>query len=152
MRRGLTRTLLAAWLGGAGAAAADAPLPPPKPVPAAPAEPDPLPIDLPTAPRLADATHPPVAAARATTNNIQLEVASSYLDLLAATAARAINADTLARAVEMLRLADAADRAGLNKTAADVPRARTEVALRRQEAIDLQGRVAVVSARLAQLL
>src|SRR5262249_24006196 len=46
----------------------------------------------------------------------------------------------------------AADRAGLSKTAADVPRAQTEVNLRRQEAIDLQSRVAVVSARLAQLL
>jgi outer membrane protein TolC len=92
------------------------------------------------------------AAARATALNIQLDVANAYLDLLSITAARAINADTLARAEEMLRLAEAADRAGLNKTPADVPRAQTEVAQRRQEAIDLQGRVAVVSARLAQLL
>jgi outer membrane protein TolC len=92
------------------------------------------------------------AAARATVLNIQLDVASSYLDLLSIAAARAINADTLARAEEMLRLAEAADGAGLNKTPADVPRARTEVALRRQEAIDLQGRMAVASARLAQLL
>jgi outer membrane protein TolC len=52
----------------------------------------------------------------------------------------------------MLRRAEAADRAGLNKTPADVPRAQTEVSLRRQEAIDIQGRAAVVSARLAQLL
>lgn len=92
------------------------------------------------------------ASARATTNNVQLDVASTYLDLLSVNAARAINSDTLARAGEMLRLAQAAERAGLNKTAADVPRAQTEVNLRRQESIDLQGRLATVSARLAQLL
>jgi outer membrane protein TolC len=92
------------------------------------------------------------AAARATALNIQLDVASGYLDLLSVNASHAINADTLARAEEMLRLATAADKAGLNKTSADVPRAQTEVSQRRQEAIDLQGRAAVASARLAQLL
>jgi outer membrane protein TolC len=92
------------------------------------------------------------ASARATVLNVQLDVASAYLDLLSVTAAQAINADTLARALEMARLAEAADKAGLSKTAADVPRAQTEVSLRRQEAIDLQGRAAVASARLAQLL
>jgi outer membrane protein TolC len=92
------------------------------------------------------------AAARATVLNVQLDVASAYLDLLSVNAAQAINADTLARAQEMSRLAEAADKAGLSKTTADVPRAQTEVSLRRQEAIDLQGRAAVVSARLAQLL
>ncbi|HEY1380002.1 MAG TPA: TolC family protein [Gemmataceae bacterium] len=236
MRRGLTRTLLAAWLAGAAFARAGEPLPPARPVPpATPAEPARLPIDLPTALRLADASNPTVAVARArvaeayarlrqadlywlptitpgatyqrhdgqlqdtrgailtvsrqslfagagaigrvntadalflpliarrltaaaaadaraTVNNVQLDVASTYLDLLSVTAAMAINADTLARAEEMLRLARAADRAGVNKTAADVPRAQTEVSLRRQEAIDLEGRAAVVSARLAQLL
>ena len=78
------------------------------------------------------------AAARATVLNIQLDVASAYLDLLSISASQAINTDTLARADEMLRLATAADRAGLNKTSADVPRAQTEVSLRKQEAIDLQ--------------
>jgi outer membrane protein TolC len=92
------------------------------------------------------------AAARATALNIQLDVASAYLDMLSVNAAQAINADTLARAQEMLRLAEAADKAGLIKTSADVPRAQTEVSIRRQEAIDLQGRAAVASARLAQLL
>jgi outer membrane protein TolC len=236
MRRGLTRTLLAAWLGGiAIPAPAAEPLPVPTPISAAPIEPGPLPIDLATALRLADASNPTVAvararvaealarqrqadlywlpnitsggvyqrhdgtiqdtagnilstsrqslfagggttarvetadalfapliarrltsaeaaAARATSNNVQLDVASVYLDLLATTAARAINADTQNRANEMLRIAIAADRAGLNKTAADVPRAQTEVSLRKQEGIDLQGRAATVSARLAQLL
>lgn len=97
-------------------------------------------------------TQAEAAAARATINNIELEVASSYLDLLSVHAAIAINADTLARAQEMLRRAEAADQAGLNKTAADVPRARTEVNLRRQEGMDLKGRAAVASARLTQLL
>jgi outer membrane protein TolC len=92
------------------------------------------------------------ATARATSLNVQLDVASAYLDLLSVSAAQAINADTLARAQEMLRLAQAAEKAGLSKTSADVPRAQTEVSLRRQEAIDLQGRAAVASARLAQLL
>ncbi len=92
------------------------------------------------------------AAARATVLNVELDVASAYLDLLSITAAQAINADTLTRALEMLRLAEAAETAGLSKTTADVPRARTEVNLRRQEAIDLQGRAAIASARLAQLL
>jgi outer membrane protein TolC len=97
-------------------------------------------------------TRAEAAAARATANNIQLDVASNYLDLLQVHAALAINADTLARDTEMLRLAEAAERAGLNKAPSDVPRAQTEVNLRRQEALDLQGRAAVVSARLGQLL
>jgi outer membrane protein TolC len=92
------------------------------------------------------------AAARATVLNVQLDVANAYLDLLSVTASRAINADTLVRAGEMLRLARAAEQAGVSKTTADVPRAQTEVALRQEESIDLQGRQAVVSARLAQLL
>jgi outer membrane protein TolC len=92
------------------------------------------------------------ASARAVSNNVQLDVALTYLDLLRVFGQLAINADTLARAEEMLRRADAADRAGLVKTKADLPRARTEVELRRQETLDLQGRAAGVSARLAQLL
>jgi outer membrane protein TolC len=99
--------------------------------------------------RLANAA---AANARATANNIQLDVAFAYLDLLQVHAALAINADTLARDTEMLRRAEAAERAGLAKTTADANRARTEVNLRRQEALDFQGRAAVVSARLAQLL
>src|SRR4051812_18398199 len=64
MRPGLTRTLLAASLGGAVALSpADEPLPRPTPTPAA-AEPAALPTDLPTALRLADAANPTVAVAR----------------------------------------------------------------------------------------
>jgi outer membrane protein TolC len=99
--------------------------------------------------RLASAA---AASARATANDVQLDVAFAYLDLLQVHAALAINADTLTRDTEMLRRAEAAERAGIAKTTADANRARTEVNLRRQEAFDLHGRAAVVSARLAQLL
>lgn len=92
------------------------------------------------------------AAAQAVTDDIQLQVALSYLDLLRAYAALAINAETLANAEEMLRLAEAAERNGFGKTPADANRGRTEVRLRRQERIRLEAQVAVVSARLAQLL
>jgi outer membrane protein TolC len=92
------------------------------------------------------------ANAQAVTNNVQLDVALAYLDLLWVFAAQAVNADTLRRAEEMLQNAEAAEKSGLGKTPADVTRARSEVNLRRVEAIDLQGQAAVVSARLARLL
>src|SRR5437660_12005575 len=66
MPRRLTRTLLAAWAVFGGALRADEPLPAPRPLPPpGAAEPDRLPIDLPTALRLADASNPTVAVARA---------------------------------------------------------------------------------------
>jgi outer membrane protein TolC len=92
------------------------------------------------------------AAAAATTSNVQLDVALTYLDLLRAYGALAINAEALANAEEIARLAEAGIRAGLAKTPADPNRARTEVSQRRQERIRLEGDVAAVSARLAQLL
>ncbi len=98
--------------------------------------------------RLADAQ---AAAAQAVTDNVQLDAALAYLDLLRVYGQLAINADTLSRAQEMLRYAEAAEKAGLGKPS-DTPRARSEVALRRAERIDLQGQAAVASARLAQLL
>jgi outer membrane protein TolC len=92
------------------------------------------------------------AAARVVTDDVQLNVALTYLDLLRAYGALAINAETVAKVQEMLRVAEAAEKAGFGKTPADANRARAEVALRRQERIDLEGEAAVVSARLAQLL
>jgi outer membrane protein TolC len=92
------------------------------------------------------------AAAQAVTDDIQLNVALTYLDLLRVYGALAINAETLTKAGEMLKVAQAAEAAGFGKTPADANRARAEVALRRQERIDLEGDAAVVSARLAQLL
>src|SRR5207302_7665623 len=99
--------------------------------------------------RLAEAQS---AAAQAVVDNIQLRVALTYFDLVRAYGALAINAETLANAEEMLRLAGPAEKAGLGKTPADAVRARTEVEVRRQERIRLEGQAAVVSARLAQLL
>jgi outer membrane protein TolC len=99
--------------------------------------------------RLAEAA---AANARAVSNNIQLDVALAYLDLLEVYGRLAINADTLARTQEALRRAEAAATAGLSKTTADVSRIRTEVELRLQERIALEGRVGVASVRLTQLI
>ncbi len=92
------------------------------------------------------------AAAQAVSHNIELDVASTYLDLLRVYGQLAVNADTLDRAKAMLRFAEAADTAGLNKNTADATRARTEIAARQRERVDLEGDAAVISARLAQLL
>jgi outer membrane protein TolC len=99
--------------------------------------------------RLIDAQE---AASKALTDNVQLDIALTYLDLLQVYGELAVNADTLARAEDMMRLAEGAERAGLGKTPADANRARTEVYLRRQERMDLIGQAAVVSAHLARLL
>jgi len=90
--------------------------------------------------------------ARATTNNIQLEVAVAYLDLVELHGLMAINADILDRTEQILRAAQTGAKAGLNKTAADVNRAATEVNLRREEGIVLSGRTSAAAARLARLL
>jgi outer membrane protein TolC len=92
------------------------------------------------------------AAAQAVTNNVQLEVALAYQDLLRVYGQLAINADTLVRAEDLAQFSEAANRQGLTLRTADPPRARAEVELRRRERINLEGDVAVVSARLAQLL
>jgi outer membrane protein TolC len=92
------------------------------------------------------------AAARVVTDNVQLDVAVTYLDLLQVYGQLAINAEALIYAEKMLSFAQAAERAELGKTPADLTRARTEVNLRRRERIDLETRAAEVSARLAQLL
>jgi outer membrane protein TolC len=92
------------------------------------------------------------ADARAVTSNVQLDVALAYLDLLRVYGEIAIFEDALARAEEMLRNAESAEKAGLSKTTADINRARTEVDLRREREFQLQAEVAVASARLARLL
>ena len=90
--------------------------------------------------------------ARAISQNIQLDVALAYLDLLRAYGALAINHDALKKAEEMNRVAQSAFKQGLGKTGADPNRARTEVEIRRQERYVLQEQAAVASARLTQLL
>ncbi|MBV9121746.1 MAG: TolC family protein, partial [Planctomycetes bacterium] len=92
------------------------------------------------------------ATAQAVTDHIQLDVALAYLDLLPAYGALAVNAATLDMARYMTREAEAAVRAGLGKTPADVNRARTELDLRLQERVGLEAQAAQVSARLAQFL
>jgi outer membrane protein TolC len=86
------------------------------------------------------------------TQNIQLDAAIAYFDLLQVYGAVAINTDTLGRAEQMLNRAVAADKAGLSRTKADLNRAETEVSVRRQEAIVLRGRAAAASARLVRVL
>jgi outer membrane protein TolC len=105
------------------------------------------------APRIArQQTDVLAARARAVTDDVQLDVALAYLDLLRAFGALAINAETLSMAEQMLRAAESAERNGLSKTSADANRARTEYESLRRERIDLEGQAAVASARLTQLL
>jgi outer membrane protein TolC len=97
-------------------------------------------------------TEAQAAEARAVTHSIQLDVALAYLDLIQAYGALAVNADTLARAAYVLDEAQKTDLEGMNRTKADVTRARAEVELRRQQQIALETQAALASARLAQLL
>jgi outer membrane protein TolC len=90
--------------------------------------------------------------ARAASQDIQLDVALAYLDLLRAYGALAVNAEALDKAESMERYAVSAFRNGLGKTGADPDRARTEVAIRRQERYHFQEQAALASARLTQLL
>jgi len=92
------------------------------------------------------------ARSRVVTYNVQLDVALTYLDLLRAYGALAINAEILSKAELIFQSASAADREGLGKTTADANRARTELEILRQERIDLEAAAGVASARLAQLL
>lgn len=104
-------------------------------------------------PRIArQATAAAAARARAVTDDVQLDVALAYLDLLRAFGALAINTETLSMAREMLRAAEGAERNGLSMTTADANRARTEFENRQRERIDLEGQAATASARIAQLL
>jgi outer membrane protein TolC len=97
-------------------------------------------------------TEAEAARARATTFDVQLEAATTYLDLMELYGRLLVNAEAITYAEGMLRFAEAGREAQMGKTPADVTRARTEVNLRREERIDLEGRVAEISARLAQLL
>jgi outer membrane protein TolC len=105
------------------------------------------------APRIArDLIAAEQARVRIVRDDVQLDVALTYLDLLRAYGALAVNAETIDKATQMVRYAEDAERAGLGKTTADANRARTELEIRRQERLDLEGQAAVVAARLAQLL
>jgi outer membrane protein TolC len=92
------------------------------------------------------------AGARATSNEVQLEVALAYLDLVRVHGEIAIYREAMAHALEMLRTAETADKAMPDKMSADVSRARTEVDLRRDEGFRLTGQAGVASGRVARLL
>jgi outer membrane protein TolC len=92
------------------------------------------------------------AALRATSHNVQLDVALAYLDLARAHAALVVNADLLLKAEYVARATRDAVEVGLARTTADRPRAATELNLRRLERLDLENDAAVASARLARLL
>ncbi|HEY1192504.1 MAG TPA: TolC family protein [Gemmata sp.] len=90
--------------------------------------------------------------AQAVGNEMQLQVAIAYLDLVELHAAMTINADIQDRTEQILKSAQAGAKGGINKTGADVNRAATEVNLRREEGLVLRGRTSAASARLARLL
>lgn len=90
--------------------------------------------------------------AQAIGNDIELQVAIAYLDLLEVRALLAINADILVRTEQVLDAAKIGAKAGTNKTAADLNRAMTELKIRQQERFVLRGKSAAASARLNQLL
>ena len=78
--------------------------------------------------------------AQATNNNIQLEVAIAYLDLVELHGLKAINADMLSRNEQILKSALAGAKADRNKTAADVNRAeRVQLASRRRNRLARSG-------------
>jgi outer membrane protein TolC len=99
--------------------------------------------------RLTDAE---AAAARATRQNVQLDAALAYLELVRACESLAINGEVLSKSEYMLKAAEVAVGAGQSSSAADANRVRTEVELRRQERRDLEAQAAAASARLARLL
>lgn len=111
---------------------------------------------------LAEALYGPLVARRvraaaqftevATTITAEQEAAAAYLDLVQLYALREINAETLSRAEEMLKAAESAKDAKLDRTAGDVQRARTEVLFRRTERLDLEARASAISARLGRML
>jgi outer membrane protein TolC len=110
-------------------------------------------VDALFAPRFARQITAAVAARAQTVNNdVQLEVALAYLDLLRAYGALAINDEAIRKAAEMDYAAASAVKRGLGKTTADPNRARTELQVRRQERLVFQEQAARASARLAELL
>lgn len=99
--------------------------------------------------KLLDAQH---AATQAITYSIQLDVVVAYLDLLRAYGNLAINAETLARADEILANVPVLAKKGIQTSPADRSRAEAEVNTRRELAIDLQAQVIVASGRLVRML
>jgi outer membrane protein TolC len=93
-----------------------------------------------------------VAAARnATFNDVLMNAAIAYLDLVHAQGQRAIALKTVQNAEELVRLTDAQQKANVGLPA-DVQRARAELALRERQVLSGQENIGVASANLARLL
>jgi outer membrane protein TolC len=99
--------------------------------------------------RLAEAQ---AAASQAVNNNVQLDVALTYLDLLRSYAQLAVNADLLARDRDIVRQTREATKLKIAATGAEINRVETELEFRIQERVALKGQVRVASSRLARLL
>jgi outer membrane protein TolC len=99
--------------------------------------------------RLAEAQ---AANSRTVNNNVQLDVALAYQDLLHAYGLLAVNTNLLGRDRELFRRTEEVTKAQLAASGADLNRARTAVELRLQERIAIKGQVRVASSRLARLL
>jgi outer membrane protein TolC len=91
-------------------------------------------------------------SARAVRNKVQLAAAAGYFDLLQVHGRLAVNGEILQRVNQMLEKAQIADKTGLSKTKGDVNRALTELFIRKQERIDLEGQAGAMAARLARVL
>jgi len=92
------------------------------------------------------------ASAQGVANRIEIDAVGRYLDLMAAFGGLAINTETLANAEQTRTIAEQVEAAGFGKTPADANRIRTEVQLRHEERLNLEGQAAVASALLAQIL
>lgn len=90
--------------------------------------------------------------ANATSLFAEMDAIGAYLDLTQVHGLIEINAQTLEEGEAMLLAAQHAQEAKLDRSPGDVNRVRTEILLRRQERLDLQGRAGVASARLGRLL
>lgn len=91
------------------------------------------------------------AGAVGVANERLLDVAVAYLELLQVYADVQIIEEAYRNARHMLELTESHEKAGTGR-AADTARARTEVNIRARERLELEGRTAVASARLARLL
>lgn len=91
------------------------------------------------------------ANAQATANDFVLQAAQAYLELLRAAQDRAIAEEVVAHAEQLAKLTEAYAKTG-EGLESDYDRARTELALRRNELLRSEEAERVASARLAQLL
>jgi len=110
---------------------------------------------------LADAIYQPIIAERATsasqyaadatTNDVLLEAALSYLDLLQAVQEKNISVATLQNAQHLVKQTSSFAKTGQGSQA-DADRAQTELTLRKNDVIQAEEAIQVASVRLAEVL